>query len=299
VNFDGVVDLANDARAAIVEAVAETEPLSGIVRDLPAPAYHAADGMSAGGVKAILRSAAHFRESRLHPSKPTPAQVFGTAVHDGVLEPDTFAQRVVVAPDVNKRTNAGKDELAAFNAAHPGAIVLSPDDFARVRRCVDAVRAHDGAAYLLNGAEREVSLFWRDKQFDVPCRCRYDAFHFARMETADIKTTTDASPEAFARSAATFSYHVQAAHYLSGAEHVVDETPRVFAFICVESEPPHAVAVYAMDAAAILAGQALANRALERYAAARAADAWPSYPVTIQTLALPRWALTLNPNWTP
>jgi exodeoxyribonuclease VIII len=110
----------------------------------------------------------------------------------------------------------------------------------------------------------------------------------------DIKTCQDASPEAFARSAASYLYHVQAAHYFSAAEHIRGETPRFWAFICVESEPPHSVACYVLPGAAVLAGTQLMSKALERYAAALAAGKWPGYPETIDTLPFPKWALKFD-----
>lgn len=273
-----------------------------VVQDMPAALYHESEAMSAGGVKFMLRSPQHFRFMRTTPSVPTPVQEFGTAVHAGVLEPDRFGELVACAPKdapnrpttrqlYAKKPSAETIEAIAFwqkfNTENAGRLILSADDFARCLACVAAVRAHPAARFLLDGGDRELSLFWRDSQYDVPAKCRFDAYN--RGGGIDLKTAADASRDAFARSAANFYYHVSAAHYISGAEHVLNETPRFYVFVVVESEPPHGVACYALESNAILAGARLCNIALARYRDAIAADEWQGYPETVETLALPKW----------
>lgn len=266
--------------------------VEGIFYDMPASTYHAIEAMSNGGAEKILRSPAHYRLTRATQNAPTEAMEFGTAVHTGVLEPDKFQQRVVMLPEVNKRTNAGKALYAEFLLQNPGCIVLSADDFDRCRRTIDAVRAHPGAKTLLDGARTEVSLFWKDARYGVPCKCRWDASNHDGV--IDLKTTQDASPEAFARSIANFGYHRQSAHYMSGGEHVLNATPRFFAIIAAESAEPHGVACYVLPGNAVLAGQHLMNKALVRYRDALAAGAWPGYPDTIEQITLPKWATMFN-----
>jgi len=267
-------------------------PLDGFMPNLPAEVYHAHEAMSASGAKKILRSPAHYRLMRTKPAEPTEAMQFGTVVHCGVLEPDRLSSTVCIAPEINRRTNAGKAEYAAFCAENAGRIVMTREDYDRAMRCVDAVRAHPAAAKLLVGAEVEGSLFWRDARYDVPCKVRYDLRNHGGL--ADLKTTDDASPETFARTIANYLYHVQAAHYVGGAEHVLNESPRFFAFIAVEKEEPHAVACYVLPGNAILAGAHLMNKALERYQAALAAGEWKGYPDTIEAIQLPRYALRFD-----
>lgn len=263
----------------------------GVVPDLPDVAYHATEAMSYSGTKKMLRSPQHFLLARQQPSEPTAAMIFGKAVHCGALEPERFATTVVCAPDCNTRTNAGKAELAAFEAEHAGAIILKPGDFDRARRCVDAVLAHPMARELMAGAQREVSLFWFDGKYGTPCKARLDLLN---GHIADIKTTTDASPEGFARQAAQLLYHVQAAFYNSGLEHVANTSMDFFANIAVESEPPHAVACYTIPGNAVLAGARLMNTALERYAAALKTGEWSGYPTELYALKFPKYALTFD-----
>jgi hypothetical protein len=215
--------------------------------------------------------------------------LFGTAVHIGVLEPATFAERVVCAPDVNKRTKEGKAEWSSFCIENAGRIVLSRDDFERCQATVDAVSSHPTASDLLRGGKVELSLFWRDRQYDVPCKSRWDCFNHGGI--VDLKTCVDASPDGFARAIGAFSYHLQSAFYFSAAEHVLNATPEFFVFVAVESNPPHAVACYELDRASILAGMNLCDEALRRYKRALELGRWEGYPATVETINAPRWAL--------
>jgi exodeoxyribonuclease VIII len=257
--------------------------------NLPAADYHAYEAMSSGGIRKILRSPLHFRLMRDHPAAPTEAMQFGTVVHAGVLEPDTLEAVCCIAPHVDRRTKAGKEEWQSFLDESAGKIALSADDMERARACIANVRKHPAAMRLLDGGDREVSLFWRDGKYDVPCKARLDAWN--RGILVDVKTTKDACREEFARSIATYGYHSQAAHYISGCEHVLHESPAAVCIIAVESEPPHAVAVYALPSEAILAGQHLANNALALYREALDAGEFRGYPDTVETIELPRWAL--------
>lgn len=264
----------------------------GVFADMPAEAYYAIEALSASGARKLRRSPAHYRLERDTPSAPTDAMQFGSAVHIGVLEPQRWAAQVVRAPAVNKRTNAGREEWAAFQAANAGRIVLAADDYQRAQDCIAAVLAHPAAAALLKGASTELSLFWRDARYDVPCKARIDVRSHGGL--ADLKTTQDASAQAFARSIATLDYHAQAAHYFSGCEHMLNETPQFWCFIAAESEPPHGVAVYSLAGNAVLAGQRLMAEALARYAEAVSSGTWPGYPPQIESIQLPKWALRFD-----
>lgn len=264
----------------------------GVFDDMPAEQYHATEAMSASGAHQILRSQKHYKLMRDQRGKQTAAMRFGQALHVGVLEPQRYAEAVVTAPDVNKRTKAGRAELAEFMAANRHRIVISPAERVRALRCAEEVRAHPSAAKLLAGAQTEKSLFWIDGKFGVPCKARLDIWNFSIV--ADLKSTTDASREGFARAIATYGYGIQAANYINGCEHILNQSPQAFVFIAVESDPPHAVGVYAIDTADILFGRARMDVALERYARALDSGRWQGYSDLIESIITPPWARRMN-----
>lgn len=264
----------------------------GVVEQMPALDYFRMQAMSSSGAKKMLRSPAHYRLMLDTPSEPSDAMIFGSACHEGLLEPLTFNSRVVKKPKFDMRKSIDKQAAIDFSNEHAGRLQLAPDAFDRCRCAIDAVWAHPAAQSLLEGSRREVSAFWIDGKFGVPCKARFDALNLGGI--IDLKTCTDASPETFARQAASFYYHLQAAAYNSGHEHALDASMQFFAFIVVESEPPYGVAVYELTGSAVLAGARLWNIALERYAAALKSGRWDGYPETIQRLEFPRWALTFK-----
>lgn len=270
----------------------------GVFDGLDADLYHSCEAIGSGGIKKLLRSPGHYRVERDKPSQPSPAMIFGTAVHAGVLEPDTFATRVRKMPSLNLKRPRDREIAAEYyaEAAQAGAVVLSEPDYRRCLNTWHAIRKHPAAARLLRGAIVERSLFWEDARYKVPCKARWDVFNTEHGAIiGDIKTTRDASPEAFGRDAANLFYHAQAGHYTSGGQHLLpDLAIDAFVFIAAENEEPHAVACYRVDSAAMMAGMHHADLAYLRYQEAVATGEFGFYPDTIETLALPRWATRIG-----
>jgi exodeoxyribonuclease VIII len=244
--------------------------------------YHRHPAVSKSMLDRIARSPLHLQAYLRDPDMPeeTPAMRLGTAVHAAVLEPERFA-RQYAAFGGDKRTNAGKAAFAELEAR--GAIVLKSEEFDQVCEIARAVRQHDLAADLLANGVAEASAFWHDEATGVECRCRPDWWRNDGI-VVDLKTTNDASPEAFARSVVNYRYHVQAAHYLAGTE--ADR----FVFVVIEKEAPYAIAIYELDAAALALGRELRARDLTTYATCAEFDHWPGFPASVQTLTLPAWA---------
>ena len=253
--------------------------------------YHADPAVSASHLHAVAKSPYHYWSRYLDPKRtpvePTAAMRLGSLVHCAVLEPDDLLQRYSVAPD--RRTKEGKAAVARMAAE--GIEAVSETDMALALSMAGSVRLHPAAAALLAQGKAEQSFWWDDAATGLRCKCRPDWYYGATV--VDLKTTTDASPSGFARSIATFRYHVQASHYLAGL-HGAER----FVFIAVEKTAPYAVAVYELDAAALTAGDELRQRDMRVIADCQATKEWPGYGDDCQTLSLPSWALTANPTIT-
>jgi len=110
-----------------------------------------------------------------------------------------------------------------------------------------------------------------------------------RRFVLDLKTTGDASADAFGRKARSLMYHMQAAwycHLLQQAEGL-DYLP-AFIWLAVETESPYAVAAYQADEDAMRRGADLMATAVDRYHQAKQSGKWAGYPSEIQTLTV-RW----------
>lgn len=266
-----------------------------VVHDMPAADYHARPELGSSALREILRSPFHYWSAYEAPQgqrivrEETPAMRLGTLAHACILEPARWGAEYVVAPDVDKRFKEGKATYAAFLEASKGRTVIDFDDAAKVEGMRDAVRRHKAAAFLTRDVEgAEVSLFWECETTGIECKARLDVT--TRGIVVDLKTTEDASRAEFERSIANYSYHVQAAHYLEGYKTAFGREPAGYVWIVVEKKPPHAVAVYAIDAAALERGHVARLRALDTLAECRASGEWPGYGDTIGTAGLPAWA---------
>jgi exodeoxyribonuclease VIII len=253
--------------------------------------YHADPAVSASHLHAVAKSPYHYFSRYLNPERiapePTAAMRLGSLVHCAVLEPEELGKRYgVCAP---RNTKAGKEQAERMAAA--GIEAVTGSDMELALAMADAVHSHQAAAELLRNGQAEQSFWWDDSATGLRCKCRPDWYDGTTV--VDLKTTTDASPAGFARSVATFRYHVQASHYLAGL-HGAER----FVFIAVEKTAPYAVAVYELDAAAMAAGDELRQRDMRVIADCQAISEWPGYGNTIQSLSLPSWALTANPTIT-
>ena len=254
--------------------------------------YHRHPAIGKSHLDAVAKSPLHYwakyRDPQRRPDVPTAAMQLGSALHCLVLEPLRFAAEYVKAPDVDRRTKDGKARWAELEAA--GANLLSAADWDLCHGMADGIRSHMAAARLMGRfGVPEVSLFWTDAQTELECKCRPDYLTDDGW-IVDVKTTEDASPQAFAKSAWTYRYHVQAGWYLRGVSQS-GMTPRGFIFIAVEKKPPHAVAVYLADDVMVKAGLDEADRCLARIAESIETEHWPGYGHDVQVLSLPSWAI--------
>ena len=190
------------------------------------------------------------------------------------------------------------DERAAWEAQLGRRRVINSSELELAEGMAAAIEAHPigGALFLSSPGEAELSAYWVDPETDLHLRCRPDWWR-ADGIVVDLKTTEDASREAFERSVLNYRYHVQAAFYLDGLAHAIDQspdplpvpTPREFVFLCVEKKPPHAVAVYRLDSETLELGRREYRRDLATLAQCIQADRWPGYGDAVQILGLPDW----------
>lgn len=247
--------------------------------------YHARPEIGKSGLDLVNISPAHYWSSRTTPRTETPAMRIGTAAHARILEPETFADRYVIAPDgIDRRTKEGKAAWAAFELEADGRIVLKGEEVAQLEAMAESVWAHPVARQLLNDGQAEQTVI--GELDGVGVKCRPDWWTSGAL--VDLKTTERARPDMFGKSVAAYRYHVQAAFYSDIAATVSE--PMKFLFIAVEKTAPFAVSVVELDEEAMRQGRIAYQRDLANYAACLALDHWPAYSTSIESITLPRWA---------
>jgi hypothetical protein len=256
----------------------------GVYSDVPSAEYHAWPHASASRLK-ILRdkSPAHLRWALDHPQEPTQAMIVGEATHYAVLQPALFEERYALFTG-EKRSNEQKERWAALEAA--GKTVIRESDWTTVLAIREAVQAHPKARAIIEG-DAERSLVWDDES-GVRCQARLDLLSSRTPTIVDLKTTVDASRDAFRKAIWNYGYHIQAAHYLAGAR-VLGLDVRHFVIVAVEKEPPYGVAVYRLMEDVIGAGDEERSLLLGRWRDCVDGGVWPSYPERVQPLVFENW----------
>lgn len=277
------------------------------IHDVDAATYHRFRAASASGLRVIHASTpAHLRQSWDDQDKPSLALVLGTLIHGLVLEPQTPLPRIAIVPETytvpddakpakgapgpgetvpwNNRAKWCRDWRALQEAA--GKIVLDAEDMATVRECAEAVGQCAEAAELLRTCEhRESTLVW-ETVARTPCKARLDAWGDGIV--VDIKTTTDASPAGFARTAYDLGYHLQSAWYVDGLANVLGIEPPRFYFVAVEKDT-RLVTVHCATNDFLQRGREAYGRALEQFETAWQSGVWPGYAPGIHDLDVPAW----------
>ena len=93
--------------------------------------YRALPHLNQSILKHGLRSMLHMKNAMEAPSKTTDALIFGQLVHTLVLEPHVYAEQFAVAPEVDRRTKAGKQEWEDFLAVNHDRTPIKKADYDR------------------------------------------------------------------------------------------------------------------------------------------------------------------------
>lgn len=261
---------------------------TGIALGVPAEEYHRRElyVASKSALDRIDRSPAHYL-AWLHgeADDDSPALRFGTAFHMALLEPLRYQAHYVTPPKFS-----GKGSVKAkedWLAAHPGT-VISESDREAITGMLASVRAHPAASRLILEGTSEVTLRWLDEITGLRCKSRADYWVKGKRLCVDVKTTEDASPEAFSKSVHKYGYATQDALYRAGFA-ACGAPIEHFAILAVEKSPPYATAVYVLDAAAVAHGFDRARQGIDRLHRCVKENRWPAYADGVETLALPPW----------
>lgn len=267
----------------------------GIHAGIPAEIYHRKElgVVNKGALDRLARTPAHYRAWLDEPeTDPTPALVFGQALHSLVLEPRIFALEWALSPDFGDlRTKKAREARDAWREENPGVRAVSSEDWMRLHAMRESVMRHPVAGKIFTGGVAEATAIWTDPRTGLLCKARYDYDREDINLLADLKSTEDASPREFARSIAKYRYHVQDAHYTEGPRVLRSEGAR-FVFVAVEKSPPYAVGVYMLDQEAQIRGEELRMREMDMLEACLRIDEWPGLPTEVNTIALPNWAFS-------
>ncbi|GGW99131.1 PD-(D/E)XK nuclease-like domain-containing protein [Streptomyces chartreusis] len=267
------------------------------VDGLAAESYHAdKTSISSTGLRALLAPGcpAQFKYDRDNPAPPKREFDLGHAVHAAVLGEGCDIVEITGFSDY-KKADARILRDAAYAA---GKVPLLPKEKLQVDAMAKAVREHRDAGPLLAPGMGipERSIYWTDPATGVRCRARPDWLIIRPEVTVivDLKTTTDANPEACSKAIESYSYHQQGALYIDGvqAAGLAPEGARFF-YAFQSKKAPYLITVRELADQDQDIGRARNERALRIYAECEQTGIWPDWtgPVpTIPQLGMPAWA---------
>lgn len=261
--------------------------------------YHSGPGISSTQLKYELKASAYFKayQDGEITFTPTKSMRIGTALHSLILEPFLFDEQIALLPlQCQGNAKYAKENKSEFVRANRGKELLPIQDMDTVSCMRDSAMRHPEASALLTLKDKqcEVSGYYKDYDQETGegthMLCRYRPDLRTDWCIADLKSTVDASPEAFSRTIANFSYDVSAAHYLSGDRLITGTDHRLFYFIAVESSPPYLTAVYALDEVGLKVGEWRRRRALFSIAQCRRKQEWPGIMGDkVTEIGVPNW----------
>lgn len=263
---------------------------------IPEAAYHAdpcpSPSLSSTMARILLDAsplhawAAHPRfNSAWRPQPPTSAQLWGSVIHNLLLED---GKRVVMLPFRDYRKK--ESQRARDTAFRQNLLPLLLDQAQAVANMVDAARAQMPSEIDVREGDAEVSVVvdsgssWR--------RIRLDWWSRSRELFVDYKTTSGlASEAAFKRQAANLGYDIQAAFY----RRVLGQTFPELAgrirclFLVQENNFPHALATYELSEADLTVAERKVFEAERIWEGCLESDRWPGYPRRPVRITMPEW----------
>jgi hypothetical protein len=285
-------------------------PKAQVLSCLPREDYDTLPGWNASLLKlAISKTPRHAWSAYRDPERPaqkgSPAFRIGTMLHQALLEPEEWA---LIEPCEHGATTKAY-ATAAAQLTELGRTIAQASEYEVAKTLSTSIHDHSVLGQFFDPKHRglnELTLAWVDMKSGHPCKARLDAVRFTGNELIilDLKSTADASPIDFGKSAANYGYVLQGSFYTDSVFNCLGElekllelapgalrnVPVSFEFVCAEKEYPFQVARYRLTAEQLLIGRRMYQKALDLVTVADEMDFWPGYPVAPMPLELPPWA---------
>lgn len=265
--------------------------------------YHRADGrVSSSTLKTFRRNRRLFHDYYVSrtcsPPTPTPAMVMGNAVDEMLLRgPDR-----VVGAGSRRNTN---DYKAAVDE-HGDKIVVTMPEYYKARAIAHSIErpmtpaARAARKLLLDlPGHAQYAITWREGE--IECKAMLDRIvelPDGRVAKVELKTSVDASPDAFARQAWNLDYPAQAAFYRRGAMTCGVTGPLPVLYVVIRNEEPFDVYVLEASDGYLEEGDRMVSSDLEALCQCIESDDWSNEAERLTngfpSLDLPAWVKRQN-----
>ena len=260
--------------------------------------YHNNKSLGASLLKEVLLNAKKFKKlwDRELEIKSKNLDI-GSALHKLVLEPNEFDEEFAVAPQVNKRTKAGKEEWEKFIVENEGKTILSAEDFELVENMKNKLLSLPKLKKWLENGVAEKSFFCEIDEVGIKCRPDLLVKTKKGYVIVDLKTmSSEATPIDFAKTSANFLYHLQEAIYREVLEanglKVID-----FIFAGVSKLDYSGAGYFRHDISAVDLGRDLMKKALFKFKWCLEHDEWSEGEFDFVNGGFEKISNIMLPNW--
>lgn len=266
-------------------------PEVGIHPGVPFSVYQSWEAVNASFLTTLSkRTPFHAKHDRDHPKGDTPAKRMGRALHSYILEPATFPQAWAVWPKMDRRTTAGKDAWAEFEAGLGMRDWIDSDELAQIEAMATEIVKHQCLNYVIGG-RAEVSIVWKDRETSLLCKRRLDyerTSGFNHFET-DLKSSEDVGPRPFSKDIADYGYALAAAFSIDGWLELTGDTS-IYVLLAIE-KGYYVSKAWQPDDDTIAAGREHYRKALWKTAECMKTGVWPTYGQDVELIRAPEWYL--------
>jgi len=230
------------------------------------------------------------------------AALFGQFGHLYATLPETYEDEKGNVKPWNGNSTVCKQTKADIE--RNGQIPVKRHEVESVNAAVEILRNDYDASCLLENARTQVHILgmYKDEEtgLSVPLRALLDIVPDAEGRfgkcLADLKTCSDASPEAWPRTVAKWGWHIQAAFYLDLYRAATGEDRTDWLHLVQESQPPYEIGRRVISSPFVDVGRAAYREALVRYAWCLKNNEWPGYD-EVKAGIMPGWTLIEPDAW--
>lgn len=236
---------------------------------------------------------------RAEPRQPTAAMQTGSLLDCALTEPETFASRVHVKKFDNYKTKAAqqwRDEILAT-----GGIIATEEEMENALKCAEAVRNHDVAGAILDGAQFQVGAV--ANVGEIPAKCLIDILPARGTEweehLVDYKTTSNGLDDESIRksSLSQWRMHWQAAFYRTLFNKAsTDRHCEQFTFI-FQDPATREVRVVTLDDDSMLLGTRCVSQAVQEFTRCAYNGIKSRYASKASTLGVAVWQQMQEDEW--
>ena len=258
---------------------------------------------SASKIKAIGKSPKLYKHQVIDGhSKSTKSLALGTLIHTMILEPHMWDKSDYVIKDKDMKFTTKEGREWRDKQLEAGKTILEWKEYQALKGIAEAIteekfatkkgKLYPAINYITNG-KPEVSCVWQHKKTGEYCKFRPDFLNVEDRYMLDIKSTTAADPDGFAKEIAKWEYEISAAMSIDGISQLTGTMKEEWSyiFVAVGKDAPYMIGFYDLEVDDIELGRQKYEEGLEAIQYYRGKNWWPSNTFHgVGTLKLPAWA---------